>query len=127
MFNWILKEARESMQFLDEEIFKEGRVPAPLHLKIVACFRYLATGCPMKGNEEASGLAKSAMVVFAPYFFEWFNAHFFVEWVSFKQPSDEARVRRLMKPFDMCGMTGAVCSRNGVHFATHRAKSQQRY
>jgi hypothetical protein len=27
----------------------------------------------------------------------------------------------------MCGMTGAVCSRDGVYFATDRAKSQQRH
>ncbi len=70
MFNWILKEAREIMQIPNEEIFKEERAPAPLHLNIAACFRYLATGCPMEANEEAASLAKSTMVLFAPFFFE---------------------------------------------------------
>ena len=32
-----------------------------------------------------------------------------------------------MKPFRMCGLPGAVCSHDGVHIATDRAKSQQRY
>jgi hypothetical protein len=32
-----------------------------------------------------------------------------------------------MKPFAMCGMPGAVCSRDGVHNATDRAKSHQRH
>ncbi len=66
MFNWILKEARESMQFPDEKIVKEDMAPAPLHLKIAACFRYLANGCPMEANEDVVGLAKSTMVIFAP-------------------------------------------------------------
>ncbi len=34
---------------------------------------------------------------------------------------------RLMKPFSMCGMPRAVCSGDGVHFETDRAKSQERH
>ena len=64
---------------------------------------------------------------FAPSFFRWFNARFFYKWVSYKQPTYVVGVSRLTKPFHMCGTTGVVCRRDGVHYATDRAKSQQRH
>ena len=58
---------------------------------------------------------------------EWFNTSFYNEWVMLKQPHDAASLARLMKPFSMCGLSVAVCNRDGVHIATYRAKSKQRY
>jgi hypothetical protein len=60
-------------------------------------------------------------------FFEWFVERFYNEWVPSKIPTDAASLARVMKPFSMCGMPGAVCNRDGVYIATYRAKYQQRH
>jgi len=127
MFMWILREARASRKFPDELVTKVGRVPAPLALQVAASFRYLATGCHVDANEEGSVLGRSTMSGFHHEFFEWFVQRFYEEFVSSKIPTDAAGLARLMKPFAMCGMPGAVRSRDEVHIATDRAKSQQRH
>ena len=127
MFNWILREARASQKFPDELVVKEGRVPAPLSLQIAAALRYLATGSPIDANEEAAGLGRTTMQHFNAGFFEWFNQRFYHEWVTSKIPTDDVNMTRVMKPFSMCGLAGAIASRDGVHIATDRAKSQQRH
>jgi hypothetical protein len=124
MFVWILREARTSGKFPDDHVVKRGRVPAPLSLQVAAAFRYLATGCPINANEEADGLGRTTMQQFNAKFFEWFVARFYDEFVSSKSGLDVAGLFVLTKPFAMCGMIGAVFSRDGVHIATDRAKSQ---
>lgn len=125
-FHWVLEEARKSRRFPDEMIVKAGQPPAPLGLQLAAVLRYLAVGCPVDVNEESAGLGRSTMQTFNPTFFEWFKTRFYYEWITAKQPFDEAGLQRLMKPFRLCGMPGAICSRDGVHIATDRARSQLR-
>ncbi len=118
MFMFILKEARASERFPDELIAKRGPPPAPLQLQIAAAFRYLAKGCPVTANEEAAGLGKSTMQHFNAPFFEWFAERYYVEWVTSKIPTDAPSLARLMKPYAMCGMPGAVASRDGVRITS---------
>jgi hypothetical protein len=69
MFQWTLSEARASGKFPDETVRKKGRVAATLALKIVVALRYLATGCSVDTNEEASSLGRSTMSEFHHGFF----------------------------------------------------------
>ena len=128
MFSYkLVREARASKFFPDELIRKRSRAATPLQLQIAAALRFLATGCPIDCNKEAARLRRSTMQGFNPDLFEWFNTRFYDEWITSTHAHEDAGLERLMKPFRMCGLPGVVCSRDGVHIATNRAKLQQRY
>ena len=112
--------------FPDETLRKSGQPPAPLGLQLASTMRYLALGAPVDVNEEASGLGRSTMQSFSAMFRDWVVKRFYVEWITAKQPHTREGLERLMKPFAECGLQGAMCSRDGVHLATDRAKSQHR-
>jgi hypothetical protein len=84
-------------------------------------------GCPIDANEVAAGFGRTPMQHLNSGYFKWRVQRFYDEFVSSKIHFDAAGLYRLVKPFAICGMIGGVCSRDGVHIATDRAKSHQRH
>lgn len=125
LFQMILDDCFQDGRFgNDEQPANGGHQPTPLCLKIAAYFRYLATGAQVDAHEESSGCARTTLQKFFPAFGNYFVEKYYDVWV--RMPETEEELRRLEKPFRLCGLPGCVTSMDGVHVCWDRCPSSLR-